>query len=292
MNPNLPTQLSVRALFAVGSDEHVLTAWSLAMRAEGHSEKTVELRCGAARVAARMAGRPLRQLSVEDWREFLASYPNPSTKATYHAAAVRLCRFMVAEGLRPDDPTERIKPPRVPRGVPRPCTTTALAEMLTAAGAHRPMLMLAAYQGLRAAEVAKVRGDDVDPGRNVLHVVGKGGVAANLPMHPEIAALAREMPRLGWWFPSPKRAGEPVHAHTVTMAVRRACARAGLPEMGAHRLRHWYGTELVNSGTDLRTAQTLLRHSSLTTTATYVQVNDEARRAAVLRLPTLGGDRP
>lgn len=45
-----------------------------------------------------------------------------------------------------------------------------------------------------------------------------------------------------------------------------------------------YGTNLVASGADLRTAQTLLRHQSLQTTALYVAVADQRRVDAVDRL--------
>jgi integrase/recombinase XerD len=49
-------------------------------------------------------------------------------------------------------------------------------------------------------------------------------------------------------------------------------------------LRHWYGTKLVADGTDLRTAQTLLRHANLNTTAVYTQVCDGKRVEAIDRL--------
>jgi integrase/recombinase XerD len=49
-------------------------------------------------------------------------------------------------------------------------------------------------------------------------------------------------------------------------------------------LRHWYGTKLVADGTDLRTAQTLLRHANLNTTAVYTQVVDGKRVEAIDRL--------
>jgi len=50
------------------------------------------------------------------------------------------------------------------------------------------------------------------------------------------------------------------------------------------RLRHWYGTPWVADGADLRTAQTLLRHAHLNTTAIYVEVLDPKRVEAIDRL--------
>jgi site-specific recombinase XerD len=64
--------------------------------------------------------------------------------------------------------------------------------------------------------------------------------------------------------------------------------RVGIPGGTAHRLRHWYGSNLVATGADLRTAQTLLRHANLNTTAIYVQVSDPKRVEAIDRLDPYG----
>jgi site-specific recombinase XerD len=66
---------------------------------------------------------------------------------------------------------------------------------------------------------------------------------------------------------------------------QRSARRVGHPP---HRLRHWYGTKLVADGADLRTAQTLLRHANLNTTAIYVQVSDPKRVEAIDPLDLFG----
>lgn len=65
--------------------------------------------------------------------------------------------------------------------------------------------------------------------------------------------------------------------------IGQAMRRADIPGT-PHSLRHWYGTNLVATGADLRTAQTLLRHANLQTTAIYVQVSDPKRAEAIDRL--------
>lgn len=265
-------------------DTTILTKWTTAMLAEGAAATTIRLSVGTARRISRHAGRSVLTIDVDDVRAFLAPYRNASTRFTYYRCAVRLFGWLHREGLRRDDPTRLIRAPRIPRGTPRPCSTIALYSKLDTAPARvAAMLMLGCYQGLRAHEIAKVAGEDFDIHEGTMRVEGKGGVVATLPLHPAVKTVAESMPALGWWFPSPRRdrAGQPITPEAVTAAVG-----------GAHQLRHWFGTQLVRSGADLRVVQTLLRHSSLSTTAVYVEASDEDRRTAVLRLPVLGDIAP
>lgn len=72
------------------------------------------------------------------------------------------------------------------------------------------------------------------------------------------------------------------------MVVRRACRRAGLPPVGAHRLRHTMACEMVNSGVPLAEIAQVLRHRSLTSTALYARVDIGGLRA--LAQPWPGGE--
>ncbi|GJO59102.1 Tyrosine recombinase XerD [Mycobacterium marinum] len=104
------------------------------------------------------------------------------------------------------------------------------------------------------------------------------------PLHNLLVAAALTMPRRGWWFPANgRRPGEHQHSKSVSDIIGNAMRRArilGTP----HSLRHWYGTNLVANRADLRTAQTLLRHANLQTTAIYVQVADGKRAEAIDRM--------
>jgi integrase len=146
------------------------------------------------------------------------------------------------------------------------------------------MILLGAYQGLRTHEIAKVHGRDIDLDEMTIHVVGKGGYADDLPLHPIVAEVATGFPVNDWWFPAMGRPGRHILGNSVSSIVSQAFKRSGI-DRTAHDLRHWFGTELVRSGADLRTAQTLLRHGNLSTTAIYVQIADTQREKAVLRLP-------
>ena len=73
----------------------------------------------------------------------------------------------------------------------------------------------------------------------------------------------------------------------VTTVVYRACARAGLPRAGAHRLRHSAATAMLAGGGSLTEVGQVLRHVRLQTTAIYAKVDRAALRG--LARPWPGG---
>ena len=80
---------------------------------------------------------------------------------------------------------------------------------------------------------------------------------------------------------------------SVTGIVHRACNRAGLPRIGAHRLRHTAATQMLRAGASLPEIAQVLRHRSPNTTAIYAKVD---RRALAEVGPCVAGggrhDRP
>lgn len=70
----------------------------------------------------------------------------------------------------------------------------------------------------------------------------------------------------------------PLSGQTVSGIVHRACVRAGLPVVHAHRLRHTAATEMLRAGGSLPEVAQVLRHRQLATTNIYAKVDHRSLR--------------
>ena len=255
-------------------------------RSAGHSGRTRAARAATVVRAAR-DGVDMVSASRGDLVAWLAGLPvSRNSRATYRAHIVAWFKWLVLSGHRSDDPAATLPAVGAPRGIPHPVTPAEVARILAAcehprAATTRAYVLLAAFAGLRAHEIAKVRGSDFAGG--VVRVDGKGGVVSTVPVHPLIADLAATMPN-GYWFASDTPAGH-VRRESVSLAIGRAMRRAGVANV-PHGLRHHFGTEVLRAtGGDLRMTQRAMRHASPATTAIYPLIADDALASAVHGIP-------
>jgi integrase/recombinase XerD len=157
------------------------------------------------------------------------------------------------------------------------------------------ILLLLARLGLRAGEVAAIALDDLDWRAGLLLVHGKGSREDVLPLPTDvgeaIVSYLRRRPRcrcraLFLRVTAPR---EGLNRCTVAWVVRAACDRAGLPRVGAHRLRHTAATEMLRAGASLPEIGQVLRHREQKTTAIYAKVDRTGLRALARPWPSPGG---
>ncbi len=141
----------------------------------------------------------------------------------------------------------------VPRGLARGQVEAVLAgpDTCTPAGLrdHAVLTVLARW-GLRGAEAAALGLDDVDWRAGEIIVRGKGSRVERIPLPVEVGeALAAYVtggrpvcccPAL---FVTARAPYQAMSGSTVRAIMGRACQKAGLPRLGAHRLRHSLATD-------------------------------------------------
>ena len=149
------------------------------------------------------------------------------------------------------------------------------------------ILTVLARLGLGAGEVAILQLDDVAWHQGEIVVRGKGSRTERLPLPVDVGEaivgyLHDEHPRN-----CSRALFVRVHAPITGLSgggvvdvVGRACERAGLPRVGAHRLRHTVATGMLRGGASLAEVGQVLRHagSNSANTAIYAKVDRVALR--------------
>jgi len=208
------------------------------------------------------------------------------TRQNYKSFCHTLFTWIQDEGFRLDNPGARLPRSRVPKSEPNPVQTLDI-ERLLASGIYaktRMYVLLYAYQGFRAVEIAAVAGNTIDWDRQrILSKDGKGGKEVWRPIHPIVWAELQKYPRTGHLFPGAGGNGH-VTRGTVSNVLSTALRRAGIDHR-PHQLRAWHATELIDAGVSTVIVQHSMRHSDLQSLNRYVRVSDGALRGAMSTLP-------
>lgn len=234
----------------------------------------------------RLASRlpvPLDEVKPEHlvaWRDGLRV--SVSSVHTYVSHVRAFFRWAHDEGYMDTDPALRLRGPRVKPRHPRPIPEEDLRLALRLSEGQprlRAYLVLAAFCGLRAAEIAAVMRTDIQEdgdGGGFLTVHGKGEKDRVVRLPPEVLAeLAPFRHIRAEIFRRPS--GKPVTPNQVTREVSAHLHGLGI-DYTCHTLRHRFATRLTDLGADVRDTQHALGHASLATTTIYVSHN--ARRSA------------
>nr|WP_277612312.1 tyrosine-type recombinase/integrase [Dietzia sp. SLG310A2-38A2] len=176
-----------------------------------------------------------------------------------------------------ENPADDLPPIRPHVPIPRAASDETVEAALTLADPRTDlMIRLAAFMGLRRAEVAQVHSRDVltdEAGQLSLVVHGKGRRQRVVPVPgdlvPDLGAFT------GWLFPSVM--GGHLSESSVGDLVG-DCLPAGVT---MHCLRHRFATKCYTASSDLIATQTLLGHSKPETTRRYVKFDDSGLRGVV-----------
>jgi integrase/recombinase XerD len=143
---------------------------------------------------------------------------------------------------------------------------------------HKALLMLIYSAGLRVGEATRLRPEDIDSDRNLIHIRGgKGRKDRYTILSGTVLSTLRDY----WKAHRPEKylfegqeTGKPYSIRSIEKVFSRAAQRAQIgKEVTVHTLRHSFATHLLEQGVDLRYIQELLGHGSSKTTEIYTHVS-------------------
>jgi site-specific recombinase XerD len=176
-----------------------------------------------------------------------------------------------------------VRRPRKDKKLPVVLSPEEVAKILGVVGniKHRAILMLVYSAGLRVGEVVRLKPEDIDSNRMLIHIRGSKGRKDRYTM---LSKRALETLNRYWkvykptkWLFEGARAGRYISIRTVQKIFEHACEKAGMKkDITVHTLRHSFATHLLETGTDLRYIQELLGHAHSKTTEIYTHVSTQS----------------
>ena len=234
----------------------------------------------------------LGDLTLTDFRAWLAHLSRESLGAASRARALAgvrsFFRWLDRTGRLHNAAIDLLRAPKTDKRLPRPLSEINAQEVVALAknttqdhwiGLRDQALFTLLYgAGLRISEALGLCHRDLNQ-KDRVTVTGKGNKQRNVPLLPivretlEKYLAACPYPAAGKGPVFLGARGEVLNAGVAQRALRQLRRDLNLPDtVTPHALRHSFATHLLAAGTDLRTLQELLGHSSLSTTQLYTRI--------------------
>jgi integrase/recombinase XerC len=253
--------------------------WELTLRADGYSPESLRTyRHGVRSLLEWLAANGLTELApaeldrnhVRGWIAHLRETRSPTTANVYYSGVRSFTRWLVAEGEAPTDATEGVRAPMPSEPATPVLASDDLRRLLASCAGQdfrsrrdTAILLVLVDGGLRLAELAGLRVEDVDVEGRMLFVLGKGtarkgarpravpvGTRTTLALNRYLRVRERhplhDRPEL--WLGT----GQTVlGAGSIRKTVGRRGASAGIPGLHPHMLRHsWASQYRANGGSE------------------------------------------
>lgn len=197
----------------------------------------------------------------------------------YVSQSISAIKFMYKEVLHKGSVVLKLPRPKPERKLPDILSVQEITQLFTCLQniKHRAILMLIYSAGLRVGEVVRLKSEDLDVDRKLIHVRQGKGRKDRFTLLSDMALQAvqvyvSECGAGRWLFPG-MEPGRHLTERSVQKVFEQACQAAGITKgVTVHSLRHSFATHLLENGTDLRYIQELLGHASSKTTEIYTHV--------------------
>lgn len=262
----------------------------------GLSANTIESYLGCVRKFAEHFGRSPSALGADEIREFQLELRRRKVSASTFNVYAAAFKFLYRVTLDRPEQVARIRCMRVPMHLPTVLSGSEMSRLIAAleTDKHRALVMLAYGAGLRASEACKLCIEDVDPKRMLLHIRDtKRGRERYVMLSPRLLATLRaywkvSRPKGPQLFPG-QNGQKGLTRAAMHKAIVKAAKLAGIKRrVSPHTLRHSFATHLLEAGTDLRTLQVLLGHSSIKSTMAYLHISTARVQSIASPLDALG----
>ncbi len=236
----------------------------------------------------------IEKVSKEDIESYLkyCYSKNEDSKTISHKITTiyNFHNYLLREKVIKDNQAEFIDRPKLAKHLPYTLTVKEIDKLLDIALVtvfdyrDKAMLELMYGTGLRVSELVSLTVYDVDFYNAFLRIKGKGSKERIVPinnaslkylkLYLDRRCLLLKKKTSDELFLNAR--GEGISRQGFFKNLKKILAKKGMPtNISPHSLRHSFATHLIENGADLRSVQTMLGHSDITTTKIYTHISNE-----------------
>jgi integrase/recombinase XerC len=209
-------------------------------------------------------GSDLKSAHIRSWIVSLNEQKYTASSIRRKIASLRsFYKWQILKGITSKNPCDQLVLPKIPSRLPSAYQYKQLAEILSIKDDFVPfdvMIPLLYATGMRRAELIDLKWQDVDGGKQLIRVKGKGNKTRLIPLGHEMIKLLAKL--------------RETNPRTVYKEVNERLKQLGDDQMAhPHSLRHSFATHLLENGADLIAVKELLGHQSLAATQVYTHSN-------------------
>lgn len=253
----------------------VLESLKAELRMRGFSPLTIRNYNFFADKFLKRIGKKPEELSQDDAKIYLSEMFDTKSKNTIMLAAAAL-KFMYVEVLKKD--FSQIKIPKKDKPLPEVLSKEEIRKLIDIADNQKSKLIISFLYstGLRVSELVNLKVGDVNLSENTGWVRrGKGAKDRLFVLSSSLSADLSEYLR-GRNFQYIFSKDKPLTTRNIQKIIKLTKTRAGIDKkVTPHTLRHSFATHLLEQGTDIRMIQSLLGHSSISTTQVYTHISSD-----------------
>lgn len=252
------------------------------LKLAGYSPSTRKIYLIYARLFAKHFMRSPAEMGEDEVKQYLLHMVEEKKCSRETLRQVRSAlKFLYTTTLKRPVEVEHIPVPRRHHRLPTVLSGTEVQRLIDAVESpkYRAIVMCQYAGGLRISEACRLRPEDLDSKRMLIHIRdGKGNRDRYTVLSQRLLAFLRDYYRMhrpkGWLFPG--MGDGHVSPSATRLVFRAAVSKAGISKkVTPHVLRHCFATHLLESGVDVTVIQALLGHGSVQATAVYTHISVE-----------------
>lgn len=265
----------------------VITAFIVAKKIEGCSEKTLSYYRKTIDTMMTTIGKTPQQITTEDIRQYLTAYQleRGSSKVTIDNIRRILSSFyswLEDEDYIVKSPVRRIHKVKTPKVIKDTYTDEALEQMRDNCNSLRDLAMidLLASSGMRVGELMALNRDDINFNERECVVFGKGNkerlvyfdARTKIHLQNYLDCRIDNNPAL---FVTLRAPYNRLQIGGVEMRLRQLGKRLAIPKVHPHKFRRTLATSAIDKGMPIEQVQQLLGHQKIDTTMHYAMVKQQ-----------------